>query len=82
MEYRIKEEAQKECPWAVYALIDGREVFEVAFTFKAEAETWVHDSLRQHDNLFDNPETDKVEQASIQSFPASDPPAWIRTTVL
>ena len=83
MDWNIKYKSHDINPWSVYSTADGEELFEAGFKTKEEAENWVA-IQRQEFCAGDKAETDEkcdaVEEADIESFPASDPPSWTGVT--
>ena len=87
MEYFVKNEIGKNYPWSVYAIVDGYKVFKAGFKDKDEADDWIQETQKRQDHpgespewpkkgvIFKKPDIDKVDEASIESFPSSDPRA-------
>jgi hypothetical protein len=80
MEWQVRYEPQtRDEPWSVYKSDNGKRIFEQGFSTEDEAINWA-DKKRKIQG--DTPEKkNKIDEASKQSFPASDPPASTGTTV-
>ncbi len=77
MEWQVKyEPATQEMPWSVYKTFNGQRILDRGFLTEEEAKQW---ASKQEKERYPEDKLNRVDEASAESFPASDPPAWIKT---
>lgn len=80
MEWQVRYEPQtRDEPWSVYKNDNGKRIFEQGFLTEDEAISWADKKKKNQGTPVKK--KNKVDEASKDSFPASDPPAWTGTTV-
>jgi hypothetical protein len=84
MDYRIRYEKNKgQAPWSVYGITEEGEIYKKGFTSHVHAEEWVssvRDAGPYHSIASEEKRNGSIDEASRESFPASDPPSWTGST--
>ncbi len=82
-EWKLTFNAQASKPWEVYTHLDGMKFFKGAYEDQLTATKWIRKQemkIAQPLGIYTkgdkNCACDEVLEASLESFPASDPPAF------
>ncbi|MBI1326188.1 MAG: hypothetical protein GC136_00925 [Alphaproteobacteria bacterium] len=80
MEWSVKYEPwNKKKPWSVYKNFCEESILANSFVTRIEARQWAEREEQNH--IHPSAIKNDIDEASLESFPASDPPAWTGTTV-